>query len=84
MHIGPEDNPGGMEKSPNWPFVAPGVWGPANALSPKYAGQVRKLYAIKRESPWLLAVDEAYVLVSIGGVLPREERPNPHASVGSA
>ena len=46
MHIGPEDNPGGAEKSPNWPFVAPGVWGPANALSPKYAGDVNRLYAV--------------------------------------
>lgn len=34
---------------------------------------LRKIYAIKRESPWLISVDEAYVLVSIGGMLPREE-----------
>jgi benzoyl-CoA reductase subunit C len=31
------------------------------------------LYAIKRETPWLLSVDEAYVLVSLGGLIPREE-----------
>ena len=34
---------------------------------------LRDLYAIKRETPWLLAVDEAYVLTAVGGVVPREE-----------
>lgn len=34
---------------------------------------LRELYAIKRESPWLLAIDEAYVLMAIGGLIPREE-----------
>ncbi len=34
---------------------------------------IRRLYAIKRETPWLLPVDEAYVLLAVGGVLPREE-----------
>ncbi len=34
---------------------------------------LRELYAIKRETPWLLPVDEAYVLVALGGILPREE-----------
>lgn len=34
---------------------------------------LRNLYAIKRETPWLLSADEAYVLVAIGGMMPREE-----------
>ncbi|MBI3940930.1 MAG: 2-hydroxyacyl-CoA dehydratase [Acidobacteria bacterium] len=34
---------------------------------------LRQLYAIKRERPWLIATDEAYVLVALGGLLPREE-----------
>lgn len=34
---------------------------------------LRRLYEIKRDTPWRLAVDEAYVLVSVGGLLPREE-----------
>ena len=34
---------------------------------------VRELYAIKREWPWLLSVDEAWVVLALGGVLPREE-----------
>ena len=33
---------------------------------------LRKLYAIKRTSPWLISADEAYELVAIGGVIPRE------------
>jgi pimeloyl-ACP methyl ester carboxylesterase len=44
-HLGEQDNPGDFVPSPNWPYVAPGVWGSANALSPKYAGDVRRLYA---------------------------------------
>jgi len=34
---------------------------------------MHKLYAIKRETPWLLSTDEAYVLVAVGGMIPREE-----------
>jgi benzoyl-CoA reductase subunit C len=34
---------------------------------------LRRLYAIKRESPWLVSADEAYVLVAVGGLLRREE-----------
>ena len=34
---------------------------------------LRQLYAIKRDTPWLLAADEAYALVGVGGMLPREE-----------
>ena len=34
---------------------------------------LRELYALKRESPWLVSVDEAYALMAIGGRIPREE-----------
>ena len=34
--IGPERYPGDLTPSANWPNVAPGVWGPINATSPKY------------------------------------------------
>lgn len=34
---------------------------------------LRELYAIKRDTPWLLAADEAYALVAVGGMIPREE-----------
>ncbi len=34
---------------------------------------LRKLYDIKREKPWLITINEAYTLVAIGGMIPREE-----------
>ena len=34
---------------------------------------LREAYAIKRDTPWLLPVDEAYVLVALGALLPREQ-----------
>lgn len=34
---------------------------------------LRDLYAIKRDTPWLLAVDEAYALTALGGMVPRDE-----------
>jgi pimeloyl-ACP methyl ester carboxylesterase len=43
-HVGAQEYPGDMTPSANWPNVAPGVWGPANALSPKYLGDMSKLY----------------------------------------
>jgi len=34
---------------------------------------IREIYRIKRETPWLLAAEDAYALVSLAGMLPREE-----------
>jgi benzoyl-CoA reductase subunit C len=34
---------------------------------------LRQLYALKREEPWLVSADEAYVLVALGGLVRREE-----------
>jgi benzoyl-CoA reductase subunit C len=34
---------------------------------------MRALYAIRRETPWQLAVDESYALVALGGLVTREE-----------
>lgn len=34
---------------------------------------LRELYAIKRETPWLVSADEAYVLVAIGGLIRRDQ-----------
>ncbi|MFN8531841.1 MAG: alpha/beta fold hydrolase [Anaerolineae bacterium] len=45
-HVGDKEYPGDLTPSANWPNVAPGVWGPANALSPKYIGDVSRLYRI--------------------------------------
>jgi benzoyl-CoA reductase subunit C len=34
---------------------------------------IRALYAAKRDEPWIMGADEAYVLVAVGGMIPREE-----------
>jgi benzoyl-CoA reductase subunit C len=34
---------------------------------------LRELYALKRETPWLVAADEAYALMAVGGLVPRDE-----------
>jgi benzoyl-CoA reductase subunit C len=34
---------------------------------------LRRLYEIRRDTPWKLAVHESYVLTSLGGLVPREE-----------
>ncbi len=34
---------------------------------------LRELYATKRDTPWAISADEAYVLVAVGGMIPREE-----------
>ncbi|HLZ45808.1 MAG TPA: 2-hydroxyacyl-CoA dehydratase [Gemmatimonadales bacterium] len=34
---------------------------------------LRRLYSLRREQPWLLPVDEAYVLVALAGLIPRQE-----------
>lgn len=62
-HLGEQDLPGGAAQSPNWPFVAPGKWGPANALSPKYLGPVERLYTITPKPPvlWVRGSDDLLV-----------------------
>ena len=35
---------------------------------------LRELYAIKRDTPWLVSADDAYVLMALGGIIPREMR----------
>lgn len=34
---------------------------------------LRDLYTIKRDRPWLCSADEAYTLLAVGGMIPREE-----------
>jgi benzoyl-CoA reductase subunit C len=34
---------------------------------------LRELYRIKRETPWLVAAEDAYALVAVAGMIPREE-----------
>jgi pimeloyl-ACP methyl ester carboxylesterase len=62
-HVGGQEYPGDVVPSANWPMAAPGVWGPANALSPKYAGDISKLYAISPKPPvlWIRGADDQIV-----------------------
>ncbi len=43
------------------------------ALYNKSRRQIRELYAIRRESAWLLSADESMGLIGLAGMLPREE-----------
>jgi len=52
-HIGEQDVPGDSVPSPNWPYMAPGIWGATNAISPKYAGDVSKIYDGRLTAPVL-------------------------------
>ncbi|MDX2160821.1 MAG: alpha/beta fold hydrolase [bacterium] len=45
-HVGDDAYPGDFVPSANWPNVAPGLWGPINALSPKYVGSIEPLFSI--------------------------------------
>jgi pimeloyl-ACP methyl ester carboxylesterase len=63
--IGEDKYPGDMVPSENWPNVAPGKFGPINAISPKYVGDsVEKLIAADPK-PFILWVrGEADQIVS--------------------
>ena len=63
QHIGEESYPGDFVPSENWPNVAPGLWGPINAVSPKYAKDVRYLIEAKSKVPvlWVRGSDDQIV-----------------------
>ncbi|MBB6098853.1 pimeloyl-ACP methyl ester carboxylesterase [Deinobacterium chartae] len=54
--VGPERYPGDFVASDNWPGVAPGVHGPINALSPKYAAAVAQAALNTQPKPPVLWV----------------------------
>jgi pimeloyl-ACP methyl ester carboxylesterase len=62
--IGPDKYPGDFVASSNWPGVGPGVYGPINALSPKYVGDsVEKLINASHKPPilWVRGADDMIV-----------------------
>lgn len=62
--IGPDKYPGDLTPSENWPNVAPGVLGPANAISPKYVGDtVKRFLAVNPKPPilWVRGADDQIV-----------------------
>ncbi|MCR4391197.1 MAG: alpha/beta hydrolase [Candidatus Acetothermia bacterium] len=63
-HLGERDYPGDSVPSPHWPFVAPGRWGPNNALSPKYAVPVSEILGAEPKVPVLWIRGEKDLAVS--------------------
>lgn len=63
IHTGEQDYAGDSVLSENWPGAAPGVYGPNNAISPKYAGDVTRLYSITPKPPvlWIRGADDQIV-----------------------
>jgi pimeloyl-ACP methyl ester carboxylesterase len=62
--VGPDKYPGDMTPSANWPGVAPGAWGPINAVSPKYVGDsVQRFIAAQPKPPilWVRGSDDQIV-----------------------
>lgn len=62
-HVGDKEYPGDMTQSTHWPFVAPGTFGPANMLSPKYGGDVSKVWKSASKPPvlWVRGADDQIV-----------------------
>ncbi|HUN07691.1 MAG TPA: alpha/beta fold hydrolase [Aggregatilineales bacterium] len=62
-HVGPQEYPGDSVPSSHWPMTAPGKFGPANALSPLYAGDVSRLNHISPKPPvlWVRGADDQIV-----------------------
>jgi len=62
IHVGPDNYPGGMTPSENWPQVAPGPTGINNTLAPKWGHQAA-FAAIDPQPPvlWLRGADDQIV-----------------------
>ncbi|HEY3475904.1 MAG TPA: hypothetical protein VGK56_14935, partial [Anaerolineales bacterium] len=52
--VGDQKYPGDFVPSPNWPNVAPGKFGPINAISPKYAGDTVERFVSASSKPFVL------------------------------
>jgi pimeloyl-ACP methyl ester carboxylesterase len=62
--VGTDRYPGDLTASENWPGVAPGVWGPINAVSPRYIGDtVERLIGAAPKPPvlWVRGADDQIV-----------------------
>ncbi len=56
MHLGPNQYPGDSVPLPHWPGVAPGRFGPVNAISPKYNCDLARTVLAAKEKPPVLFV----------------------------
>lgn len=68
-HFGPEAYPGDANPSENWPFVAPGVHGAANGLSPRWAAAADAALVADPKPPIFWIRGALDVVISDGGPL---------------
>lgn len=63
IHLGDDAYPGDVVPSANWPYVAPGVWGPNNAVACKYGIAPDAIAAAEPKPPvtWVRGVDDLAV-----------------------
>lgn len=63
IHLGDDAYPGDVVASPNWPFVAPGVWGPNNAVACKYGIDPEEIAGAEPKPPivWVRGADDLSV-----------------------
>lgn len=64
VELGDKGIPGDKVDSPHWPYVAPGKWGPLNALSPKYIGNlVERILSAEPKTGvlWIYGADDVAV-----------------------
>jgi pimeloyl-ACP methyl ester carboxylesterase len=68
-HFGERAYPGDSEPSPNWPYVAPGRWGAANGLSPRWSQDPERILEAEPKPPvlWIRGADSQ--IISDGGPL---------------
>ncbi len=68
-HIGPHQYPGDAQPSPNWPFTAPGVFGAANGLSPRWAAAAEAALMVKNKPDILWIRGAQDLIISDAGPL---------------
>jgi len=64
VHMGEKGVPGDKEISPNWPYVSPGKWGPMNAISSKFVGNlVERILAARQKVKvlWIYGKDDVAI-----------------------
>ena len=64
VRLGETGMPGDKVDSPNWPYSAPGKWGPLNAMSPKYIGKlIERILAAEQKTKvlWIYGADDVAV-----------------------
>jgi pimeloyl-ACP methyl ester carboxylesterase len=61
QHLGAQDYPGDSRPSPHWPGVAPGVWGPINAMAPAYQSDPLGFHRADGPVLWIRGADDPVV-----------------------